>query len=385
MGAITVGVSLPRGWVEQQRLTVGSPVFLQPQNDGSLLVRTRSPDQDPHVAEIHVRIDRPREHLFRRLIAAYLDGAQEFRVHEPGGLSTETRAMARAFARRTIQPEIVSEEHEDLVLRDVSRGGDLALPPLLRRMHQVVHRLQEEAMGVFAGGGRAAPGDWPHRDDDVDRHAWLIERILTLRQTSGRTGPAEPFGSVSQTLILVRSLERIADHAVLIAEHGARWAETTPPARLVRAVADFHVQARSLLDLAFQAADAGNPEAANDVLDTGEALHAQYRTLVESSLTRHGGPVLPEAGRVELALLLQSIDRTVAYSEDIAEAGLDSGVRAGMASAQPEAKARPSWTPGRADAPVNAGPKRVSPTSLTRHNEKPTMKEEATERHGERE
>ncbi|HYK92824.1 MAG TPA: PhoU domain-containing protein [Thermoplasmata archaeon] len=370
MGAVTVGVSLPRDWVGQNRLAVGSPVYLRSLSDGSLVVRARSHEELPRIAEISVRVDRPREHLFRRLVAAYLDGAQEFRVHEPRGLSPETRAVSRAFARRTIQPEIVFEEGEDLLLRDVSRGGDLSIPPLLRRMHQVVHRLQEEAMAVFASGGRVAPGDWPRRDDDVDRHAWLIERILTLRQGHGQPDPAEPFGSIPQAFLVVRSLERIADHAVLIAEHGGRWAETTPTVRLVRSVADFHAQARALLDQAFAAAEAGHADLANDILDTGEALHTQYRTLVESTLTRPGGPPLPEAARVELALLLQSIDRTIAYSEDIAEAGLDSGVRLGLThgalAMEPDSSNRPALIVG---ASADEGGSRTGPP-LKRHRMK---------------
>ena len=322
MGAVTVGVSLPRDWVGHHHLSVGSPVYLQSLADGSLVVRSRSAEDDRPAAEIEVRTDRPREHLFRRLIAAYLDGAQEFRVYERGGLSAATRATARSFARRTIQPEIVSEEGGVLLMRDVSRGGELALRPLLRRMHQVVVRLQEEAIGVVTGQGRAVPSEWPNRDDEVDRHAWLIERILTLRASSAAGEPA-----VTQILLLVRSLERAADHAVLIAEHGSRWAETSPPARLVRAVTDFHAQARQLLVESFGAAMAGDADSANDLLDTGEALHEQYRTLLGSVLARPGSTPMPEAGRSELALLLQSVDRTVAYAEDMAEAGLDSGVR----------------------------------------------------------
>ena len=330
MGAVTVGVSLPRDWVGHHQLHVGSPVYLQPLPDGSLVVRSHGAEDARRVAEIAVRSDRPREHLFRRLIAAYLDGAQEFHVVERGGLTVETRAMARAFARRTIQPEIVSEEDGLLVLRDVSRGGDLALGPLLRRMHQVVVRLQEEAIGLVSNPQRTPSAEWSARDDEVDRHAWLIERILTLRAVPTNDEPALP-----QTLLLVRSLERTADHAVLIAEHGGRWAETSPPARLVRIVLDFHAQARRLLMDAFTAARSGDADAANDLLDTGEALHVQYQTLLGSILARRTTPPLPEAGRTELALLLQSIDRTVAYSEDMAEAGLDSGVRGQLGLAGP--------------------------------------------------
>lgn len=335
MGTVTVGVSLPRDWVGHHRLTVGSLVYLDTLADGSLVVRDRLDPEETRVATIKVRVDRPGEHLFRQLIAAYLDGAQEFHVLEPSGLSAETVATARGFARRTVQPEIVTEEADRLLLRDVSRGRDLHLVPLLRRMHQIVLRLHEEAAATFVEGAAAAPGDWPSRDEEVDRQAWLIERILSLNAASPAAASEVPLGSILQVLLVVRALERTADHAVLIAEHGAQWTETSPPDRLVRTVADFHGAARRLCAGAFAAALRGDADAANDLIDTGEALHAQHHTLIESSLSRPASSGLPDAGRVELALLLQSIDRTVAYSQDIAEAGLDTGVRRQIGPASP--------------------------------------------------
>jgi phosphate uptake regulator len=222
MGAVTMGVSLPREWVGRHGLGVGSPVFLEPLADGSILVRDRTREEAPRTAEIRVRTDRPREHLFRRLVAAYLDGAQEFQVVEPGGLSSASLSVARTFVRRTIQPEIVSEDGERLHLRDVSRGSELDVAPLLKRMHQIVQRLHEEAAASFGGGLRGPADNWPARDDEVDRHAWLIERILALRAGAPGGGLASAFGAIPQLFVIVRSLERVADHAVQIAEHGAR-------------------------------------------------------------------------------------------------------------------------------------------------------------------
>lgn len=344
MGTVTMGVSLPRDWVGEHGLAVGSPVYLRPLADGSILLRDRTAAEPLRVAEIRVRVDRPREHLFRRLVAAYLDGAQEFVVSEPGGLSAETRSAARTFVRRTVQPEIVSEEGDRLLLRDVSRGGDLDLAPLLRRMHQVVQRLQEEASASFGGATpRSNPEEWTQRDDEVDRYAWLIERILTLHAAAPGNGTPTSFGAIPQVLVVVRSLERVADHAVQIAEHGTHWAESSPPPRLVRSVAEFHAQARRLLAEAFAAAETGDADAANDLLDTGEALHEEYRTLVGSTLARRSPSAYPGPGIVELALLLQSIDRTAAYAQDIAEAGLDSGVRGQLKG--PSAAARSGAVP----------------------------------------
>lgn len=324
MGAVTTGVSLPREWVGRHQLRAGSPVYLEALEDGSLLVRGRAAGEEPRVADVVRRKGSPPEHLFRCLVSAYLDGAQEFRVREPGGLSPDTRAVASLFSRRTIHPEIVSDEPDRIVLKDVARGGDLDLVPILRRMHQVVLRLHEEAGASLRGGSRAPRVDWGGRDDDVDRHAWLVERVLSLRSPSRGSGFHGPLASIPRAVVLVRSLERAADHAVLLADYGARWSDTSPSPEVLQSVARFHDQARGLLDKAFPAALNGDPDAANDLIDSGEALHAQYRTLLRLATEDRAGS---EAGRVELALVLSSIDRSVAYAQDIAEAGLESGLQ----------------------------------------------------------
>jgi phosphate uptake regulator len=326
MGTVTIGVSLPREWVGTRNLAVGSTVFLRALADGSLLIQDRDPTAAHATVEVFVQPDRSREHIFRDLVAAYLAGAHEFLVHEKGGITPETMAVAKTFARRTLQPEIVSEDRDVLILRDVSRGAELDIGPLLRRMFQIVLTLQQEASRTWNEPDRWRGVRWEHRDDEVDRHAWLIERILALRMAGAVPG-TEAENSVDrplQTLILVRSLERIGDHAVQIAEQGLRWAETSPPERLVRPLSEFHGQVLEQLRAAFHVASEERDAAhANDVIDVGEALHATYTTLTESLFARGGGNGLSALAAVPLGLILQSVDRTVSYAQDIAEVGLD--------------------------------------------------------------
>jgi len=326
MGTVTIGVSLPREWVGTRNLAVGSTVFLRALADGSLLIQDRDPTAAHASVEVFVQPDRSREHTFRDLVAAYLAGAREFVIREKDGISPETVAVAKTFARRTLQPEIVSEDRDVLILRDVSRGAELDVAALLRRMFQIVLTLQQEAARTWSEPDRWRGVRWEHRDDEVDRHAWLIERILALRLAGAVPGTeAElPVDRPLQTLVLVRSLERIGDHAVQIAEQGLRWAETSPSERLARPLSEFHGQVLDQLRAAFRVAteerDAGH---ANDVIDVGEALHATYTTLTESLFTRGGTGGLSALAAVPLGLILQSIDRTVSYAQDIAEVGLD--------------------------------------------------------------
>src|SRR4029077_18764708 len=85
MGAVTLGVSLPREWVGQRGLAVGSTIRLTARPDGSLVLLERLPV--PEVRRASWVVDRraTSEHLFRDLIGAYLTGASEFDLRVPGG------------------------------------------------------------------------------------------------------------------------------------------------------------------------------------------------------------------------------------------------------------------------------------------------------------
>lgn len=383
MGTVTIGVSLPREWVGTRNLTVGSTVFLRALADGSLLLQDRDPTADQSSVDVFVEPDRSREHLFRNLVAAYLAGAHEFVIHEKGGITPPTVGVVKSFARRTIQPEIVSEEREVILLRDVSRGGELDIGPLLRRMFQLVFTLQTEAGCTWTEPDRWRAVPWEQRDDEVDRHAWLIERVLALRLSGAAPVPI-PGTSLDrplQTLLLVRALERVGDHAVQIAEHGLRWAETSPPDRILRPVKEFHQQALTQFAAAFRVASEERDIArANDVVDVAAALHATYSTLTESLFARPGSTGLSAIAAVPLGLVLQSIDRTVSYAQDIAEVGLDrstvvspadrAGTRTTLRRPRPPPFPRTRDRARISRGPVDLGPHFDAPSNRRRKQEK---------------
>ncbi|MCI4347037.1 MAG: hypothetical protein L3J97_00250 [Thermoplasmata archaeon] len=340
MGSVTVGVSLPRSWVGERGLTAGRPVFVHGLPDGSLILR----DNDPAVAPLSVAITtdarHPPEHLFRRLVAAYLAGATEFLIDQPEGLTSETRSIARIFARRTGHTEGVSDEGTRLLFRDVSMGEGPSVPQLLHRMFQIVHDLQVDAARSWASNRGPDPNALAQRDDEVDRYAWMIERSLR-RGLSGLSPAAlenSELGDALQYLLWARDLERIGDHAVSIGENGARLAELSPPDEIRRMLSGYHAQALWHLTAANGVAGAPDAEGANEILDLGEALRATYDALADQMLVLASEGRLPPAAIRASQMILQSIDRTTGYAQNLAEIGLDRDLR-------PQRNAGPSEGP----------------------------------------
>ncbi len=101
-------------------------------------------------AFLSVGSQEPAEHLFRRLLGAYLAGAPKFVVRERPTLSTGTREVVRTFCRRTRQPEIVSEERDSIRLHDLSFESPVSLDQRVQRMGRLVLNFHREAVDAWS-------------------------------------------------------------------------------------------------------------------------------------------------------------------------------------------------------------------------------------------
>src|SRR5580658_163680 len=272
----------------------------------------------PGTAFLSVGHQEPAEHLFRRLLGAYLAGAPEFVVRERPELSTGTRDVVRTFCRRTRQPEILSEERDTIRLHDLSFESPVSLDQRVQRMGRLVLTFHREAVDAWSHLPLGDDGYWARRDDEVDREAWYIQRIATLR-LAVPDRPVELLGAWT----VARSLERIADHAIVLGVTGPRLVALPQGQGPVTPLRQFHAQAMEHLEGALAAQ---NGDRANDLLDTGNALAASGEALADRLLPGVGGGVMPPATAATVARILESIGRTIAYAQDIAQIALDRSI-----------------------------------------------------------
>jgi hypothetical protein len=272
----------------------------------------------PPVATLNVGRGESSEHLFRRLLGAYLGGAREFVVVENPDITNATRDVVRTFCRRTRQPEIVSDEHGVIRLRDFAYESPVPLPQRLVRMGKIVLAFHREAVESWSQLPLGDDGYWERRDDEIDREAWYVQRLAALRLGLDGSGV-----TLLGPWTIARSLERIADHATVLGETGRRLVELPSGSGPLTSLKQFHHQAMDHLEGVLNARD---DAAANDLLDLGEALLSSGRALSDRLLPAVGGGTMAPATAAAVARILESVGRTIAYAQDIAQVALDRAI-----------------------------------------------------------
>lgn len=274
----------------------------------------------PRPVSLEVPPDEPPEHLFRRLLGAYLGGASSIRIRGTPEADESTRAIVRSFCRRTDGVTIGRTGSAEILLAVEEEGRATTLRPRLREMGSHVLAFHRAAVRSWSGLPLEPESSWERSDDLLDREAWRLQREAT-RQIVGGGDAVDALG----VWTVARCLERIADHAVAIGELGGRLAALPSGSGTITSLAQFHRQAMEHLEGVLAADD---DTAANDQLDTGEALLASGRTLVGQLLPAVNDGSMAPATAAAVGQILESIGRTIAYAQDIAQVPLDRSARA---------------------------------------------------------
>ncbi len=322
-GGSTYIVSLPKTWVTSRGLSAGDVLLFASRPDGSLTLYTQEGDKsEPMRRQVTVSNEMDRDHLFRLLVAEYIGGATLLEVRTPSRMSAQTREVIRDFAQHMIGPEILEESAEGVTLQDVVGVNPLPLPSMIRRMHHMVRAMQADAITAFAQRDSAIAQDVRQRDWEVDRLHWFTQKQVTvaLRDQRHLTSLGLTLPECATFLQVSRVLERIADHAVRIAEVTDWMTGTSAPKPQVDELARLADTARSLLDTAVETLFSGDTRGANRVLDDTERLVQHRRKLLDNFFSRPGRVA------VALAYVLESLERTALYAGDLAEIAINYAV-----------------------------------------------------------
>ncbi|EQD55343.1 phosphate transport system protein, partial [mine drainage metagenome] len=103
VGPVTLGLTIPRRWIQDWNARAGAPVRMRRTADGVLVVRISDEPEIPGPARISVEGGAPDEHLLRHLVAAYIRGAPRILIEQPPKLTPAARQVIHTFLQRTVQ------------------------------------------------------------------------------------------------------------------------------------------------------------------------------------------------------------------------------------------------------------------------------------------
>jgi hypothetical protein len=256
------------------------------------------------------------EHIFRRVLGAYVRGAPTISISERPRLSAATRDVITAFASRTQRMELVADDGRTVLFSESLSPAGGTLEDRIRQLGGAVIAFHRSAIAQWSELRLHDRGTWERLDDSIDREAWALLRAIS-QGDSGRTG-TEVDGLTFWTEVL--ALERLADFAVTLGEAGEAMTELPPERAVVVEVRQLHWQ---ILDHLEATLTARSERTANERLDVCAALIASKQAIAEWLLPVGGVERCTPAAAVTVERVLSALEGTIRCIQEIAQARLD--------------------------------------------------------------
>ena len=311
-------VSLPRDWARSVGIKPQDEVYLVPQSDMSLLLTTDGNISSPSESAIVITPNENDDEILRKFIAYYISGFDivrfQFKTHSP-----EVRSKLKGHIRdKLIGVEIVEETSDSILAQCLQGHVDLPLKKAISRMAILTSSMQLDSVNSLCSSDVDIAKDIVERDDEVDRFAHFIARQLNLavhnRMMIQEIGLSTAQDCLNYRLI-VKSIERIADHAVQIASSTLMLDKRRIPQPLIERIQRLSKLSSETYDNAMRSVNTGNGKLANETIMKLKPVLKEEESATEELISSK----LDNRAVVSLRLALESLRRTAEYSTDICE------------------------------------------------------------------
>ncbi|MEM2920748.1 MAG: phosphate uptake regulator PhoU [Candidatus Bathyarchaeia archaeon] len=325
-GKSTYIVSLPKKWVKSMNLRAGSQLIISEQ-EGTLVITPKELLKPARLSEAAIEISKEDipEFIIRKIIALYLVGFSFIRIKAISErINAIHRNLVRDLARRKlVGVEIISDSESEIMLQILVSYSELSLESALRRMCVIADSMHDDALRALKEANQKLAQDVITLDDEVDRFGFYIIRQLKVAIQNGKIlkeiGLSNPRDCLGYRVI-VKFAERIADHAVKIAENVMSMKDNVDDS-VFRGISEMSLFARSVFN------DAVKSLYKRDYLLADEVISKSKMILhLEDEVMKTVYKAADMTKVSNLRMIVESIRRTAEYASDIAEIVLNLNV-----------------------------------------------------------
>ena len=215
-GGSTYVISLPKKWINRQKLSKGEKLSLSENGDGSLTVRIGEHNsKNPSEVEI---ISGP--NIERHLLEKYLLGYDIVKIFE-GKESLEKRKMElKNTLRFLLGYEIMEEASNTMTIHNLLNPAEISISKSVRRMYTIVSVMHKDILKSLKTGSKTLLKDVVQRDEEVNQLYFLIIRQIRkiLETPSLRDNEKISASDCIDYRLVARFIEQMGDSLQSIAE-----------------------------------------------------------------------------------------------------------------------------------------------------------------------
>jgi len=319
-GKSTYIVSLPKKWVTSMNLRAGSQLVVSKQSDASLLLTPRELVRPSKIGDATIVVSSKDDSntIARKIVALYLVGYNLIRiVTKDERITSLHRSAIKDLTReKLVGTEIISDSPNEMKLQILLSYPELSIESALRRMCFIAASMHEDAIRALKDLDKALARDVMALDNEVDRFSFYIIRQLKAAVQSERVlkdiGLSHPRDCLGYRVI-VKSVERIADHAVKIAENVSLLDERISDS-VFRKISEMSSLARSVFDDSIESLFRKDYLLADNVVMKAKTIGSMEDEAVKLIARKMEAIKLSS-----VRMMMESIRRAAEYASDIAE------------------------------------------------------------------
>ena len=317
-GGSTYIISLPKEWASDVGIKPGDYIQLIPQPDQTLLLVPGEKVEERSEALIDAVSAKSPEEVVREFIACYLTGYNVIRL-KFGKKVDEYKACLKDIMRsKLIGLETIEESTNQMVVRCFLGYMDFPIKDALKRIHSMTLSMCIDAIRSLKNHDKSLAKDVIQRDDEIDRLYLFVVRGLKLAvenrivmKEMGLMSPRECLGY----RLIVKSIERIADHAARIADIILSLNLSKINSNLLKDISSIAERSYAIYQEAINSLYKLDIKQANDSIMKVKELTRMEKDLAERIFKLK----LDVETITGLRLILESIKRVAEYAADIAE------------------------------------------------------------------
>ncbi|MEM3589190.1 MAG: phosphate uptake regulator PhoU [Nitrososphaerota archaeon] len=289
-GGRSFAVTLPKGWIADNKLSPGDHLLLQIKEDGSLVIAPEKTAVQPTSSSLLIKESR---RLVRDLIWGYLLGYDHIIVTSDKGFPAKLLSEAKKTIRGLAGAEIIEEAPNKIEVQILLDPEAVEPTKVLHRQNALVTSMINDAVQAFVNWDLDRAESTENRDEEVDRHYFTLVRVVraAIRDLSlARKLNITPLRLMDIRLV-AKLLEEIGDKAASLASIVKTSHDYRPSSQILIKIKDIGEHLSKNQSEAFDAFLKCDPELAINVINKKGEIDKLIGTIL--SLANNLGENLP--------------------------------------------------------------------------------------------